>query len=331
MRPTQIYYEPGIDEYALGKELRSKFADLPWIPIDNHNNIEELRTKENSEFRNLKQLLILGTRKTHKYVENHKVSDYLVPYTSSGCTAMCLYCYLVCNYNKCSYLRLFVNREQMMERLIRNSNKSLKELTYEIGSNSDLVLENTITNNLPWTIENFLKSKKGRITFPSKFSMVDPLLPLDHQGRVIFRMSVNPESIIRDVEIGTSSLTNRIEALNKMAEAGYHVGILVAPVILVDNWKLLYSELFDRLEAELSEKMKKQMFIEVIFMTYSFVHRKINAEAFPDAKELYDAEKMTGRGMGKYCYRNDFRSEGELFVHDEIERRFGPGKILYIS
>lgn len=330
MRPTQIYYEPNIDQYELGKQLRDRFSDIPWIPIENHNNIEELRAKQNSEFKNLKQLLIIGTRKTHKYVENHKVSDYLVPYTSSGCTAMCLYCYLVCNYNKCSYLRLFVNREQMMERLIRTSNKSVKELTFEIGSNSDLVLENTFTDNLPWTIENLLMSKKGRITFPSKFSMVDPLLPLNHQGRVIFRMSVNPESIIRDVEIGTSSLDKRIETINKMAEADYIVGILIAPIILVDNWKELYTELFDRLEAELSEKMKNQMFIEVIFMTYSFVQRKINEEAFPDSIQLYNQEKMTGRGMGKYCYRQNLRSEGEIFVHDELERRFGQGRILYI-
>ena len=330
MRPTQIYFESNIEQYPLGRELKEKFSDIPWIPIENHNNIEELRSKENSEFRNLKQLFIIGTRKTHKYVENHKVSDYLVPYTSSGCSAMCLYCYLVCNYNKCSYLRLFVNREQMMDRLIRYSTRSDKELTFEIGSNSDLILENTITNNLPWTIENFTKCQKGNITFPSKFSMVDPLLPLDHQGRVIFRMSVNPETIIRDIELGTSSLGKRIEAINKMAEAGYKVGILVAPIIMVDNWKELYSELFDRLESELSEKMKKQMFIEVIFMTYSFVHRKINAEAFPDSIELYDKEKMTGRGMGKYCYRNNLRLDGEVFVHDELERRFGIGKILYI-
>lgn len=330
MRPTQIYYESNIEQYPLGKELKEKFSDIPWIPIENHNNIEELRSKENSEFRNLKQLVIIGTRKTHKYVENHKVSDYLVPYTSSGCSAMCLYCYLVCNYNKCSYLRLFVNREQMMDRLTRYSNRSDKELTFEIGSNSDLILENTITGNLPWTIENFTKCQKGNITFPSKFSMVEPLLPLNHQGRVIFRMSVNPETIIRDIELGTSSLGKRIEAINKMAEADYKVGILVAPIIMVDNWKELYSELFDRLESELSEKMKKQMFIEVIFMTYSFVHRKINAEAFPDSMELYDKEKMTGRGMGKYCYRNNLRLEGEVFVHDELERRFGVGKILYI-
>ena len=69
---------------------------------------------------------------------------------------MCMYCYLVCNYNKCAYLRLFVNREQMLDKIIKTCNESEKELILEIGSNSDLILENTITGNLEWTIENFI-------------------------------------------------------------------------------------------------------------------------------------------------------------------------------
>ena len=114
MVPRRIYYEPSVLGYELGKILRQKFSDVPWIPIENHNNIEELRQRPNSDFARMKQYLIVGVRKTHKYVPNHKSSDFLVPYTSSGCSAACLYCYLVCNYNKCSYLRLFVNREQML-------------------------------------------------------------------------------------------------------------------------------------------------------------------------------------------------------------------------
>ncbi|BCN31929.1 SPL family radical SAM protein [Anaeromicropila herbilytica] len=331
MIPSKIYYEPSALQYELGKQLEEKYKQIEWIPIDNHNNIPELRNNENSEFAKMKRYIIIGTRKTHKYVTNQKVSDYLVPYTSSGCSAACLYCYLVCNYNKCSYLRLFVNREQMLERLMKHANKSKEELTYEIGSNSDLVLENSITNNLVWTIEQFAKNPKGKITFPTKFDMVDPLLGLDHKGKVIFRMSVNPTQIIKEIEIGTASLKNRIQGVNKMCEAGYKVGLLIAPVIMVEGWKALYVELLDILEAELSEKMKEQMFIEVIFMTYSFVHRKINNEAFPEAVELYDKELMTGRGMGKYCYRQDLRAEGEVFIREEIGKRFGEKKILYVS
>ena len=199
--PSKIYYEKNIEVYPLGKELLNKFKNIPKEIIDNHNNIEELRKKDNKDFPYLKQNLIIGTRKTHKYVENHKVSNYLVPYTSSGCTAMCLYCYLVCNYNKCSYLRLFVNREEMLDKIIKTAKKFENDLTFEIGSNSDLILENTITNNLVWTIKNFSSEPKGLLTFPTKFDMVDPILNLNHNEKIIVRMSVNPEEIIKKIEL----------------------------------------------------------------------------------------------------------------------------------
>ena len=170
--PEKIYYEQGIENYELGKELLEKYRDVSKVIIDNHNNIEEMRKKENSEFPKMKRNLIIGTRKTHKYVLNSKVSNFLVPYTSSGCIAMCMYCYLVCNYNKCAYLRLFVNREEMLEKIIKAANKNEGDCVFEIGSNSDLILENTITNNLVWTIENFKNSPKGKLTFPTKFDMV---------------------------------------------------------------------------------------------------------------------------------------------------------------
>lgn len=221
--PEAIYYEKNIENYKLGKELLEKYKNVPKVQIESHNSIKEMQSKDNKEFMKMKKNLIIGVRKTHKFVENHKVSDFLVPYTSSGCTAACMYCYLVCNYNKCAYLRLFVNREEMLDKIIRIAEKSEKNLTFEIGSNSDLILENTITNNLVWTIENFKNSNKGMLTFPTKFDMVDSILNLDHGGRVIVRMSVNPKEIIDKVEFGTSRLKNRINAINKLGEAGYKI------------------------------------------------------------------------------------------------------------
>ena len=328
--PKALYIEKGIENYELGRILLAKYKDVPKIEIANHNNIEEMRKKQNSEFTEMKRNLIIGTRKTHKFVENHKVSDYLVPYTSSGCTAACMYCYLFCNYNKCSYLRLFVNREEMLDKIIKVANKEERNLTFEIGSNSDLILENTITGNLPWTIENFAKSPKGMLTFPTKFDMVDDILDIDHQGKVIIRMSVNPEEIINKVEFGTSRLKGRIEAINKLKDAGYKVGILIAPVIMVENWKELYLELIKQLSDSLSNEVKKDLFFEVIFMTYSYVHTKINEEAFPNAINLYDKEKMTGRGRGKYMYKNEYRKDGAKFFRENLEKYFPGREIIYI-
>ena len=329
--PDAIYYEPKVTEYELGKELFEKYKDVPKFEIENHNNIEEMRKKENKEFPKMKRNLIIGIRKTHKFVPNNKISDYLVPYTSSGCTAMCLYCYLVCNYNKCAYLRLFVNREEMLDKIIKTANESEKELVFEIGSNSDLILENSITGNLKWTIENFKKAQKGYLTFPTKFDMVDDILDVDGKDKVIIRMSVNPKEIIQKIEMGTSQLEKRVEAINKLKKAGYKVGILIAPVIFMENWKKLYEELIIYLSENLSEEVKKDVFFEVILMTYSYIHRKINEEAFPSAIDLYNPELMTGRGKGKYTYKQEQRKIGEEFIQGLLKKYFPENRIVYFS
>lgn len=325
-----VYYEPQALEYPLGKAMREKYRTLPWVEITSHNRIPELSAAENKAFAQLKRHLVLGVRKTHQYTENHKVSDWLVPYTSSGCRAMCLYCYLVCSYNKCAYLRLFVNREQMMEKLLKKDRAAPVPQTFEIGSNSDLVLENAVTDNLPWTIERFAREGRGRLTFPTKFEMVGPLLPLEHGGKTIFRMSVNPAEIVRQVELGTSPLEARIRALNEMAAAGYPVGLLVAPVILMPDWRRQYGELMDALAGGLSQQVKRTGFVEVILMTYSFVQDAINTEAFPGAVPIFDRALMTGRGRGKYCYRGQARAEAEHFLQEQIREKLNM-PILYLA
>lgn len=328
--PSAIYYESDILNYSLGKQLMNQYENVPKFVIENHNNIYEMRSKQNSEFTKMKQNLIIGVRKTHKFVPNHKVSDFLVPYTSSGCTAMCMYCYLVCNYNKCAYLRLFVNREQMLDKIIKTTNSSSSSLTFEIGSNSDLILENSITNNLPWTIENFASSNKGFLTFPTKFDMVDSILNVNGKERVIVRMSMNPAEIIKKVEFGTSPLENRITAINKLHSAGYPIGILIAPIILVDNWQELYENLLIELSNKLSAEVKRDTFFELIFMTYSYVHTKINEEAFPNAISLYDRDMMSGSGRGKYRYRDFIKSTATVYMQDLMKKYFPNNKILYI-
>lgn len=49
--------------------------------------------------------------------------------------------------------------------------------------------------------------------------------------------------------------------------------------------------------------MLKRCIFELIFMTYSYVHKMINNDAFPNAIKLFDENIMTGRGKGKYMYK----------------------------
>ena len=56
-----------------------------------------------------------------------------------------------------------------------------------------------------------------------------------------------------------------------MCDAGYPCGLLIAPVIIMEGWKEEYRTLLQTLRDHLSPKMKREMFLEVILMTYSFV------------------------------------------------------------
>lgn len=99
--PLRVYYEEIVKEYPQGRELLDRYEkiNIPLIPIEAHHKIEELKQRPNKEFTKMKRYLILGTRKTIKLTPNDKSADFILPFTSSGCTASCLYCYLVCHFN----------------------------------------------------------------------------------------------------------------------------------------------------------------------------------------------------------------------------------------
>ena len=105
---------------------------------------------------------------------------------------------------------------------------------------------------------------------------------------------------------------------------------MIAPVIFVENWKELYLELIKELQSKLSESVKKNATFEVIFMTYSYVHTKINESAFPNRINLYDKALMTGRGRGKYWYKEELRKEGEVFFRENLNKYFPGANIVYV-
>lgn len=328
---NRIYYERNIKDFKRGNFLLEKYNKIPKFEISSHNNIPELRAYENKDFPKLKKYLILGTRKTHKYTINHKISNFLVPFTSSGCYAMCQYCYLVCNYNKCSYLRVFVNTEEILNNLIKQSQNYDKDTIYEIGSNSDLLLENLVTEDLQDNLEYFFEnSNKGIITFPTKFKHIQPILNIKSKDRLIPRMSLNPQEIIAKYELKTSNLKDRLIAINNLCESGYKPYILIAPIIITEEYKTEYTNLINCMNDILTKKAKNNISFELIFMTYSYIHDKINTEAFPKSKQLYSKILMTSRGIGKYHYKDNIKKEASVFIQNLLKKNFYNYTIKYI-
>ena len=117
----------------------------------------------------------------------------------------------------------------------------------EVASAGDPLAVEHITGNLARTIEFFGKLDNGRLRVVTKFDNVDSLLDIEHRGHTRFRFSINSRYVIDTFEHNTANFSERIEAATKIFNAGYPLGFIVAPIMVYDNWKEQYKELFETL------------------------------------------------------------------------------------
>jgi DNA repair photolyase len=88
------------------------------------------------------------------------------------------------------------------------------------------------------------------------------------------------------VDIRTSSIDDRIHAINDFVEAGYEVHLNFAPVIYYDNWLPEYEQLLQQIDDTLSPQAKAQLQCEVIFLTHNDKLHEVNMGWHPQGEQL---------------------------------------------
>ncbi|PIZ62354.1 MAG: hypothetical protein COY19_11380, partial [Candidatus Marinimicrobia bacterium CG_4_10_14_0_2_um_filter_48_9] len=76
---------------------------------------------------------------------------------------------------------------------------------------------------------------------------IENLLGLDHKGHTVISWSVNPQAIIEAEEHKAASLAERLEAMRKIQDAGYKIGLHFDPILYHENWRENYIELIHQL------------------------------------------------------------------------------------
>ena len=274
-----IYYDGDAIGYPLGGRLHEKYSSGKWHGVEK-NSVRNQYVSATDFFEVNRKNVYLTVQGRQRYNKGNRVYDFAVPFTSAvGSFSR--------SKGKCLYI--YVNREEIMIRLLAEAAKN-KDFWFEIGEFSDLVAENEITGNLPWIIEEFGKGDRGFITFSTSFALPSSIFSVHHKCRTVIRMKINPDEIIRSREPQTSPLRAGIHSVNKSAYADYPCGLVFAPISIAKNWKELYGELFDILEATLCEQVKNYGTIEMVFEKNASVTM---------AEKLEAAEFLIRQGMKK--------------------------------
>ncbi len=156
---------------------------------------------------------------------------------------------------------------------------------YEIGENSDCSVDAAICDNVKDIITLFRDIPNAKATFATK-RVNRQLLNYDPQGKTRIRFSLMPEAKAQIIDVRTSPICDRINAINDFVEAGYEVHLNFAPVVYYDGWLDDYAELFGQIDDTLSDQAKDQLQCEVIFLTHNDRLHEVNMGWHPQGEAL---------------------------------------------
>lgn len=336
--PNRILFEKEAMNYELGKRIYQQFITNKEVEIIElrGNKIKENIPGEDlyQIYREGKRTLVVGVKKGGSFQSCKPSAHYQLP-LMSGCIGQCQYCYLNTNLGDKPYMRINVNLEQILEKAQEYIMERLPDITiFEGSATSDPVPVEPYSHALQRTIEYFSRSEHGRFRFVTKFTDVDTLLDVDHQGHTEIRFTLNTNHVIREYEKGTPSMEKRMEACYKVLNAGYPTGFILAPVFLYEGWKEDYKNLLNTLKSKLPAVTLHPLTFEVISHRYTTRAKNVITEVFPDNTLPMKDEDRTYKygqfGYGKYVYPKTDLADIAEFFHNEIMVSFPNAEIKYI-
>jgi spore photoproduct lyase len=336
-QPKRVFFEKNALNYELGQSIYNKMikAKIPIKIIGSHNRVTGIpgATPQQSYLEG-KRTLVVGVKKDLRLDTCKPSADFEFSIGTS-CPGGCQYCYLQTHLGRKPYVRVYVNLEDIFNQIKEITAKNYPRITtFEAASASDPLAVEHITGSLAKTIEFFGKLEHGRLRVVTKFASIDPLLKLAHNNHTKFRFSLNTKPVIQKFEHNTAGFTERITAAGKIAQAGYPLGFIIAPLFVYQNYERDYCELFKGLSDALKPHPQGLSF-ELITHRFTKSAKKIILERFPDTKldlEESSRRKKFGKyGLVKYIYPDDQYQQLKQTVIKLLRRFFPASQIEYFT
>lgn len=337
--PRRVVFTPEALEEPFGKKIfeRVQQYQLP-VEIMKNNRITGLRGENERETYKIAKntLAIVNAPPSAFKLRPIPPSADFQFHLAEGCPAHCQYCYLAGSLQGPPAIRVFANLPLILQNTLHY--KSSKKITsFEASCYTDPLSIEHLTGSLEETIRFFSNRPDSHLRFVTKFDSVDPLLGIEHNGRTRWRISLNANSVSRRLEGGTASVSNRINALRKLAlpkelgGGGYPVGVVLAPIMPIPGWQEEYSGLFDQVKQNLPFPV--DLTFELITHRFTPGSKEVLSGWYPNTSLEMDESQRTHKinkfGGTKYVYKKDIMTEMKNFFYNEIEARFPQASILY--
>jgi len=322
-----IYIEDQVANHPRTREILARFPDTTQIHCERY---AEIFNRKAQSFRLQKKQPALILAKKHKgFVlpapETYNIGAKENYYFSHmmNCLYDCRYCFLQGMYRSAHYV-LFVNYEDFATTIENKIQKSNKEIHFFSGYDCDSLALEPVTKFLEYFLPIFRKHRKALLEIRTKSTQIRTLLNTEPFENCVLAWSFTPAEIAAALEHKTPSVDRRLEAITKLQEKGWRVGLRFDPLIYSSNYQSQYRRLFD----DTLQMCNPELLHSVTLGSF-----RLPKGYFKSLQKMYPNERLFASPLeesnGMFGYKAKIQSEMFNFCREEIlnhipEEKFFP-------
>lgn len=257
---------------------------------------------------------------------SYQCCEYQVLNIGMNCPMDCVYCILQAYLNN-PWITAFVNIEKLFDEL-QQTLTSHPDNFFRIGTGefSDSLALDNITGLNKKIVEYIAKKKNAVLELKTKSGVIDILQHADHRGRTLLSWSLNSPKIMRQEDIRSATIVERLDAASRAADWGYQLGFHFDPIILHKNWKEGYLETIQML----FERVPKESitWISMGALRYLPHLKEIATCRFPQSRIFYE-EFVSGLDNKARYFRSQ-RQKLYQYLYAELEKKISPDTCVYL-
>ncbi len=336
--PERVIFTPAALDEPWGRQILARVSALN-LPIEElpRNRLTGLRGEDDRQTYDISKrtlAVVTAPPSAFKLSPIPPSADWQF-HLAAGCPAHCQYCYLAGSLSGPPVIRAFANLPQLLENLAAYEGNTAT--SFEVSCYTDPLGIEHLTGSLAECIRHFGTRPHAQLRWVSKFDAVEQLLDLPHNGRTRCRASVNAAPVSGRFEGGTASVAARLQALRRLAlprtqgGGGYPVGLVIAPIMAMADWREHYTNLFDAIGTALN--FECDLTFELITHRFTPGSKEVLQTWYPHSKLDMDEDKRSQKrnkfGGVKYVYDSQTMRELRQFFETAIQRRYPRAKLLY--
>jgi spore photoproduct lyase len=312
-----IYIEAAILQHPRVLDIVSRFPRARTITCDRYGEVFNPKA-QNFRLQKQNPALILAEKYKHFTTEtpngygigaerNYYFSHML------NCLYDCRYCFLQGMYQSAHYV-LFVNYEDFQADIKQRCAETPDEAVHFFsGYDCDSLALEPVSSFAQQFIPFFEQIPNAWLELRTKSTQIRSLLNREAFERCIIAFSLNPDEVAKKVEDKAPSLERRLDALSKLQQQGWPIGLRFDPMIYQVDYQQQYSRLFEQVFAIINPKQLHSVSLGAFRLPESF---------FKKLQKLYPEEKLFAgpleSNLGMVSYRQALEQEMTEYCTEQL-------------